>query len=466
MGLTTKHLVEFEGAIRVRPRGIWELFRTLVRPKTRSDTPNNADRVVEKMKNAIITAGLTLAIALTGLAGETSDKTARIENRTELLKLAKDLLPSNVMGGGVFRLSPSGNRYIYIRRYPGYKYKLHFGQFKPAMTDSPAVWDRGLPAFYCRMTLAGVAWRGDSQRVLFLQEIDTTRDKGHRMEPWEMKWDIKNPQFGRSKHMKFGDKNFTGCTAGSYSPDGKTIWAAFSDVKDFKVCGVTENVRGRAKSRILYRNTGRLIHYLTPSPDGRFLSWVETYPRKRAKGWRGPDVVIVDVKSGKVVRRIGLSKDIPGWLDAKAPIWTTDSAAICYGDVVQADRLWRREVRVTKPSDKTSRLLARDSIAIGAVDGGIVLNRGPACVPMRQSISSVVPPGRFTPIINEIIFCSLTAETEPVTLIGNAFAQQVRQGTIVYSQRNGDDILIMQAVLKLPPKGKSVPNEGDAKKNR
>jgi len=422
------------------------------------------------MKNAIVTAGLTLAIALSGLAGETSEKTVGIENRTELLKFDKDLLPSNVMGGRMFRLSPSGNRYIYIRKYPGYKYKLHFGQFKPAMTDSPAVWDRGLPAFYCRMTLAGVAWRGDSQRVLFLQEIDTTRDRGHRMEPWEMKWDIKNPQFGRSKHMKLGDKNSTGCTAGSYSPDGKTVWAAFSDVKGFKVCGVTENVRGRAKSRILYRSTGRLIHYLAPSPDGKFLSWVETYPRKRAKG-SAPDLVIADVKNGKIVRRIALSKHIPGWIDAKAPVWTADSAAICYGDVVAIDRLWRREVRVTKLSDKTSRLLARDSIAIGAVSGGIVLNRGPACVPMRQSISSFAPPGSITPRTNDVVFCSLTAETGPVTLIGNAFAQQVSRGSIVYSQRNGDDILIMRAALKLPRKGKgatdkSVPNEGDAKKNR
>ncbi len=365
------------------------------------------------MKNAIVTATLTLAIAVAVPAGDTSEKTARIENPAELLKLAKDLLPTHTMGE-IFRLSPSGNRYIYIRRYPGYKYKLHFGQFKPAMTDSPAVWDRALPAFYCRMTLAGVAWRGDSQRVLFLQETDTSHDKGHRMVPWEMKWDLRNPQFGLSKHMKIGDKDSTSCTAASYSPDGKTIWTAFSDIKGFKVCGVTESVRGRAKSRILYRSTGRLIHYLTPSPDGKFLSWVETYPRKRGQNWRGPDVVIADVKGGKAVRRIGLSKHIPGWLDAEAPVWTTDSAAICYGDVVQDERIWRREVRVTKPSDKTSRPLARDSIAIGAVDGGIVLNRGPACVPMRQSISSWAPIGSVTPIINEIIFCSLTAKAEPV----------------------------------------------------
>jgi len=405
---------------------------------------------MEKMKNAVVTAGLTLAIALAALAEEVSEKTVVIENRAELLKFNKNILPPNTMGGRMFRLSPSGNRYIYIRKYPGYKYKLHFGQFKPAMTDSPAVWDRTLPAFYCRMTFAGITWRGDSQRVLFLQEMDIADKEGQRMAPWEMKWDLRNPQFGLTRHMRLGDRKSTGCTAASYSPDGKTIWTAFSDVKNFKVCGVTENVRGRAKARVLYRSTGRLIHYLTPSPDGKSLSWMETFPRKRGKDWRGPDVVIVDVKNGKVVRRIGLSKDIPGWLDAKAPVWTTDSAAICYGDVVQTDRLWRREVRLTKPSDKTSRLLARDSIAIGAVGSGVVLNRGPACVPMRQSLSSWATPGSITPRVNEIIFCSLTAETEPVTLISNAFAQHVRGGRIVYSQRNGDDILIMRATLKLP----------------
>jgi len=69
---------------------------------------------------------------------------------------------------------------------------------------------------------------------------------------------------------------------------------------------------------------------------------------------------------------------------------------------------------------------------------------------MRQSLSSWATPGSITPRVNEIIFCSLTAETEPVTLISNAFAQHVRGGRIVYSQRNGDDILIMRATLKLP----------------
>jgi hypothetical protein len=412
----------------------------------------------EEMKNAIVTATLILAAATSGLAADTSEKTARIENAKELLKLNKNLLPPNVMGGGFFRLSPSGNRYIYIRMYPGeqFGYKLHFGQFKPAASDSPALWDRAIPSFYCSMTFAGVTWRSDSQRAVFLQETDTKQKVAQRMTPWEMKWDIKKPQFGRTRHMVLGDNNSTSCTGASYSPDGKILWTAFSDPKDFKVCGVTEKTQGHDKSRVVYRNKGRLIHHLTPSPNGKLLSWVETYKRKLAKVVP-PDVVIVDVKSLKVVRRIGLSNHIISWLDAKTPVWTADSAAICYGDVVLSDRLWRREVRITKLSDKTSRLLARDSIAIGAAVGGVVLNRGPTCIPWRQSISSYAPMGSITPTSNDIIFCSLKPKAQPITLIKNAFAQHVRKGKIIYYQHNGDDVLFMQAKLKLPPIAQKTP---------
>ena len=107
---------------------------------------------------------------------------------------------------------------------------------------------------------------------------------------------------------------------------------------------------------------------------------------------------------------------------------------------------------VKKLDDKTSRLLARDSIAIGAVDGGIVLNRGPVCIPSRQQLSSYAPPGGITPTRNDIIFCSLKPKALPVTLIENAFAQHVRKDKVIYYQHNGDDVLFMQATLKVPTK--------------
>jgi len=413
------------------------------------------------MNNTIIAAVLTVTIALPCMGDETPDKTPHLEDAKELLKLNKDLLPPNMTGGEMFRLSPSGKRFMYIRMYPGPEYgcKIHLGQFKPVLTDSSVVWERAIPGFYCRMTLAGLAWRNDSQRVLFLQEADTDQKKCQRMDPWAMMWDIKNPQLKLIGHMRLGDRKTTGCTAATYSPDGKTTWTAFSDVEDFTICGVTERVQNRAMSRVVYKSKGRLIHYLTPSPNGKLLAWVETYRRTRGNN-KPPDVVVVDLKSKKIVRRIALSKHIPSWLDAKAPVWTADSAAICYGDVVCADRLYRRQVRITpvapikKLADETSRPLALDSIAIGSVDGGIVLNRGPACMPSRQSISSYAPIGDIRPPSNDIIFCSLKPKAQPVTLIKNAFTQHVRKGDVIYSQRNGDDVLFMQAKLKLPPKPK------------
>ena len=410
------------------------------------------------MNNTIITAALTLMIALSCMGGETPDKTARIENPKELLKLKKGLLPPIESSAEIFRLSPSGNRFMYIRMYtePNYGCKLHVGQLKPVLTDSAVIWERAIPAFYCRITLAGIAWQNDSQRVLFLQEVDTEQKKGQRMDPWAMVWDINNPHFKLISCLGLGRSRATSCTAASYSPDGKTVWTAFSDVKNFTVCGVTETPQSGDRGRVVYRSKGRLIHYLTPSPDAKFLAWVETDPRKHLDG-NPPEVVVVDLKSKKVVRRIGLSEYIPNWADVKAPVWTADSASICYGDVIYADRIWRREVRVMpvkKLADKTSRLLARDSIAIGAVDGGIVLNRGPVCIPSRQGLSSYLPPGGITPTRNDIIFCSLKPKTQPVTLIENAFAQHVRKDKIIYSQRNGDHVIFRQATLKVPPKDK------------
>jgi hypothetical protein len=413
------------------------------------------------MNNTIIAAALTLTIAVSCLGGQTADHPPRLEDPKELLKLNKDLLPPNMLGGKTFRLSPSGNRFTYIRMYPGQTYgcKIHIGQLKPVLTDSSVVWERAIPGFYCRMTLAGIAWRNDSQRVLFLQEADTNQKICQRMDPWAMMWDIKNPQLKLIGHMRLGDRKTTGCTAATYSPDGKTTWTAFSDVKGFTICGVTEKVQGRAMSRVVYKSKGRLIHYLTPSPDGKFLAWVETFQRIRANN-NPPDVVVVDLKNKKVVRRITLSKRIPSWLDAKAPVWTTDSKAICYSTVVYVDRLCRRQVLITpvtpikKLADETSRPLALDSIAVGAVAEGIILNRGPACVPASQMYSSYAPIGDIRPRSNDIIFCSLKPKTQPVTLLKNAFTQHVRKGNVIYYQHNGDDVLFMQAKLKLPPKPK------------
>ncbi|MBT3202566.1 MAG: hypothetical protein HN350_21920, partial [Phycisphaerales bacterium] len=64
------------------------------------------------------------------------------------------------------------------------------------------------------------------------------------------------------------------------------------------------------------------------------------------------------------------------------------------------------------------------------------------------------PIGDIRPRSNDIIFCSLTPKTLPVTLIKNAFTQHIRKGKVIYYQHNGDDVLFMQATFKTPSKDK------------
>ncbi|MGB2824231.1 MAG: hypothetical protein WBF17_24875, partial [Phycisphaerae bacterium] len=351
----------------------------------------------------------------------------------------------------LIRLDPSGRRFIYIRMH-GHRAKLHLRRVGSAASDGPVVWDEPIPPFYCRMSFAGLAWRADGQRVLFAQE--PTKDKegwaadvfGRHMRPWHMCYDLPNPQFKLCRHRRIDG---AGCTALSYSPDGQTLWTAFSEPKDFKVCGVTGWDSGRGRGRVLYKRTGACIHHLAPSPDGKHLAWLETYPRKPRAAFRGPDVVVFDIKAGKPVHRIGLAEHIPSWLDAQPPVWTADSTAICYGDVVERDRAFRREVYVRPLGGNDSKAIAQHALAVGAAEEGIILNRGPGCVPMRQLISSIMPPGSGgVPPTNDVILCEPSAGASPTTLVPNAFAQQVLPGRIIYAQLSGDDVIVMQAALK------------------
>ena len=410
------------------------------------------------MQRSCLIAAVTLLLVSFAAGDDAAPEPVRIEGARELLKFHKDRVPALSLARPFIRFSPSGNRYIRIRVHVinEHKAKLHVGQPRPDKCDMPTVWDEAIPAFYCRLGFAGIAWRADSQRVLFLQEPSKDHPDwapgvyGQRMRPWAMKWDVKMPQFGLCRHMRLRDKGETGCTALSYSPDGTILWTAFSDPKEFKSCGITENVRGRAKSRILYHRTGAAIYYLVPSPDGRFLAWLEVYPRKAP--FRGPDVVVMNSRTRKTIHRIALSRHIPGWLDAQPPVWTVDSGAICYGDVVAVDKVFRREVRVRRLGQKAGMLIVRDALAVGAVAEGIIVNRGPSCVPMRQHISSRIPPagGALLPTTNDVVLCDATGKAPPVILVRRAFAQQVRGRRIIYAQRNGDDLLVMRADLKRP----------------
>ena len=80
---------------------------------------------------------------------------------------------------------------------------------------------------------------------------------------------------------------------------------------------------------------------------------------------------------------------------------------------------------------------------VGAAAQGLVLNRGPGCTPMRQHISSFIPPGRVMPTVDEIILADPAGARAPQTLLSGAFAQQVVGDRLVYVQASGEDMLVM-----------------------
>lgn len=405
---------------------------------------------------------IPLAIALAmlypcAMVAEDAAPPVILDDLTELLKLPRKTIPIMVLAEPFIRFSPDGKRYVRLRMY-GSKAKVHLGRLEPGHTEEPVPWDHPVSPVLCRMGLLGRVWRADGQRVLFVQPKtdDDGRPVAHAertLSPWAMCRDLPNPQCKRCRHM--GVKGAAGCTALSFSPDGKLLWTAFSDLENFKVCGVTVWDRAAKRGREVYRKAGAAVHYLVPSPDGRHLAWVETHRRKARQPYRGPEVVVFDIQTRKVVERIELSNRIPGWLDAQPPVWTADSRAICYGDVVSLDRVHRREVRLRKLGDKRGKLLVRDALAMGAAREGIVLNRGPHCQPMAQMISSIAPPGRGDrPVSDDVILCSPAGDAKPITLVPNAFAQDVVGDRVYYAFVNGDHMIVSRGRLKRTRRGK------------
>ena len=392
-----------------------------------------------------------------------------LDDFKELLKLPKGQMPVPGVGSQSFvHVSPDGKRYIRVCMQKDGKAIPHVGHIGVPKSDEPVPWNKnGIWSGYCRLTFPGNAWRADSQRVLFLHpkfREDHTGWVEHyerTMFPYAMCWDVANPQFGRPRHMSLKDKGETGCTAASYSRDGKLLYTAFSDPKDFRSCGITEWKQGRPRSRILYRVAGGAIYHMVPSPDGEHLAWVETHSRKDPKKWRGLEVVVLKLKTREVVRRIRLSKHIPNWPDAQPPVWTADSKGLCYGQVRNVDDIYRREARLFDLAQKSDRMLARDAVAVGATSGGIVLNRGPACMPMAQLVSSRIAPAMVDdrPGTDGIVFCSLGGRAEPQALASSAYAQQVVGNTLISARRTGDHAIVMRARLKpvKPPNARKAP---------
>jgi len=412
------------------------------------------------MRRMLVVGGLSVFLTafFTASVGAQAVRAPRfwLAEPAELIKLHKDKLPPLTRWAQLplVRISPDGKRYIYIRM-------VRLGQAIPYMGEmvhvrtggEPATWDNiGIDPAYCRMSMTGIVWRADSLRVLLLNP--KTKEGGGWVDDWRntmfayaMCWDVKNPQFSRPRCYRLRDKGETGCTSVTYSPDGKLLWAAYSDPKDYKSCGVSEGPQGRGRrGRILYRRKGAVIYHLSPSLDGKHLAWVEFQPTK-AKGHDGPQVVVLDLKTRKVVHRVVLSRDIRAPWDCQPPVWTADSRAICYGtvDVAEPDRVHRRAVYVLKLGEKTSKVLLRDAVAVGAVTGGIVLNRGPACVSFGQGLKVRRMPASVT---DDVVLCSLYGSASPITLVQRAYAQQVTPKWILYAQANGDDVLIVRAAVR------------------
>ena len=407
------------------------------------------------MGRSILAAVLVATVVVGASSGEDAPGRARLDGFRELLKLPGDKVPLPESCRPFVSFSPDERRYmvIFTLRDRGLAIP-HLGKTGAKAAPEPVPWDRrGIWTTYCRLCLAGRPWTPDGQRVLFLHPLSRKDGRGwqeqwHRtMFPYAMRWDVPNPQCGRPRHMVLKDKGETGCTAATYSHDGKAVFTAFSDPKDFRSCGVTEMaIGGKSRGRVLYRKAGGAIWHLVPSPDDTRLAWIETHSRK-GKPVRGPEVVIVDRKSAKVIRRIGLTEHVWGWDDAQPPVWSADGKAICYGRVVQHNHLIRREVRLAEVDGKADRALLGNALAVGATPAGIVVQYGRGCEPAKMSITSAVDV--LCAKEWNVMLCPTDRKASPQMLIEEANVQQVIGRRIVLAERDGDRIVVKSAEIRL-----------------
>jgi len=399
-----------------------------------------------------------VAVALVFLASPQAirGQAVELDKVEDLLSLPKLDVPPITFARPFIRFSPDMRRYIRIQALLQYKAKLHLGVLPQKEQEEPVTWDEPIPTHLCQTGFSGIVWRADSRRALFLQEPGKDEAGwvagvyGRAMSPWAMCYDLANPQFQLCRHMRVDGA--TGCTSLSFSPDGKRLWTAFSDPAGFKACGITFWDEASDKGAAFYERKDAAIYHLAPSPDGKLLAWVEVFPRQ-AGARRGPEVVVMRVKPREELHRIALSSDAWNSNDVQPPIWTSDSKAVCMGDVVEKNRIFRREVRLLTVGAKESQSIAFDAMAVGTTPDGIVLNRGPACEPMRQLVSSYAPSraeAADLPKGNQIILIPGPGYASSVLLVHNAFAQQIIADVMVYAQENADRVVVKKASPRRP----------------
>lgn len=415
------------------------------------------------MRSALV--ALLVGLPAAGLWAADAEKPSppRFGEPVELMKLPKDQVPLITFAGPFVRVSPTGERCIYLRRAGNpIQAMLHIRQFGPPPKEFAV--PTAVPARlrYWLWGFFGHCWRADGRQVAYLLagSKDGMADEPvrYRLGAARFDWSLPLPQQSGGG-LGAGAKRSH--TAVSFGAAGKGLWRAESDLRHYGSCRVV------GPKGVVYEGKGFAIHHLVPSPDGRHVAWVETppWPKRRRSGLSPaerekaarlglrqktpppptPAIVILDVATRKVVRRIALSRYSSPW-----PLWAAGGKRLCYGEISQIRRIYRREIKAFRLADGTTRVVLRDARPIGALGRWLVANRGPACIPMTQHSSSYRPPPGTDPRPkrNEIVLCDLESEAAPLPLLADAFAQQLVGRDLVYARENGPDVVVSKAALE------------------
>jgi hypothetical protein len=299
-------------------------------------------------------------------------------------------------------------------------------------------------------TLSGLTWRPDGMQVAYLA---ADRDKDGRLgKPADrlrvhvFRWDLPVAQ---AAAISARPKGSPCCTSETFSPDGKTLWYAAGDAgRRTNGLLLARSKAHRKLNGVLYRAGGATVHHLAPSPDGRHLAWVAMPARPPRGRSPGPMVIVFDVRTLRVVHQVQLSRLIQTLRDAPGPVWANGSKVLCYGDVVRAAQIYHCEVRALDVATGKSWPVIRDAKALGAVGKWVFLNRGPRVVPMAQMISSIAPIADPRPRQDAVVTCRLDGRSEPVTLVPQAYLQQVVGRSLVYAMVSGEQVLVMKAPVE------------------
>ena len=393
----------------------------------------------------------------------------RLGERRELMKLPSNRIPLLSLANRFVRISPAGDRCLYLRRVgQSGETMLYLREFGSPVKEHAALTAVPTAALFWQWGMSGRCWRADGLQAAYL--LAGTKD-GRESEPVRHRLGVAVFDWSLQPAQQSGGGLGAGAkrthTSVTFAPTGKGLYRAESDLKEYASCRVV-GPRG-----VLYESKDAAIHHLAVSPDGKHIAWVEVPPHRRrrpAAGGAGgreaaararllrrargaapapdpatPAMRVVDLATKKLLRRVELSR-----YGSAPPVWSADGKWICHGQVVQADRLYRWEIRSLNIVDGESRQLARDALAVGSIGRWLVANRGPGCVPMTQLSSSYAPPPGTDPRPkqDEIILIDPAGKAPPVAIVPDAFAQQVVGRQIVAAQKSGPDVIVWKAPLE------------------